>query len=137
VRWCGERGGKWGEGLGGRPRGPVPFRAPGDDALGPQLADETDEITAKLDAGHQLAFLQAEEVHGMDAEDVGSSPLLSLADARYLIARHGRVEAAGVTVGQNTVGDLNARISPGGDGTPGPELGIVGVAMRRRAGSEA
>jgi hypothetical protein len=73
----------------------------------------------------------------MDAEDVGSSPLLSLADARYLIARHGRVEAAGVTVGQNTVGDLNARISPGGDGTPGPELGIVGVAMRRRAGSEA
>jgi hypothetical protein len=81
--------------------------------------------------------LQAEEVHGTHAEDVGGGPLFSLTHGRNLASGHGRVEAAGVTVGQNAVGDLNARISPGGDGTPGPELGIVGVAMRRRAGSEA
>ena len=49
-----------------------------------------------------------EEAHVADADDRGRGTLLVLAERRHVGPGHGAVRAAGVTVGGDAVGDLDA-----------------------------
>ena len=74
----------------------------------------------------------AEEPDVGHADRGRGGPLLGLAQRAHLVAR-GVVEAAGVAVGDDAVGDLGAGRGPGGDGPGAAEVDVVGVGERRTA----
>lgn len=105
---------------------PVPLRAPGDDPLRADLADDPDEILVHPRAAMlQLIFAQAEELNVADAQQLGGLELLGAAHARYLGTRYRRVKAACVAIGEHAIRDLCASVGPPGDRPPSPELRIV------------
>src|SRR5271165_4458981 len=70
----------------------------------------------------------AEEVH-LGHSHLGRRPaLLALADADELGRVHRGTGAAGGAVGHDAVGDLDALRRPGGDGSRGAEIHVVGMS---------
>ena len=107
--------------------GPVPLGALGEDDVRLDPADLAADVAAQLLADLELAVRVAEVGDVVDAEHLAGGPLLRLADAGDLTARHVAIEAAGVAVRTDAVEDLHACLGEGRDGSPGSEVDIIGV----------
>jgi hypothetical protein len=107
---------------------PQPFRALAHDAVGPDLADHPGQVAPQVHAHLEPAVGIAEEDEVGHAHFGRRRRLFGPADTGDLAPRHGRVEAAGIAVGHDAVGDLSPGVGPGGDRSGHPEIDIVGVS---------
>ena len=106
---------------------PVAFRGLGEQSVRPALADHPAQVPAQIEGHLQLSVRVTQEDHVFDADLLGGCPLFALPDAADLRAGDLRVEAAGVTVGDDAVGDLQARLGPVRDRAGRTEVDVVGM----------
>lgn len=94
---------------------------------GTNLSDEPTDVPTKVLRWVDVTVRVSQEVNIGHADDGRGCPLLLLSDAGNLRAGDGRVEATGIAVGHDPVGDRDSRPVPQGDGPGGAKVDIVWV----------
>ncbi len=106
---------------------PIAFGRLGEHALGPYLADDPADVAPQFLGGLDPPVGVPEEVHVAHADHGGGGALLVLAQRGHLHPRHGPVRSAGLTVGDDAVGDLQPGRGERGHGARRTEVDVVGV----------
>jgi hypothetical protein len=107
---------------------PVPLGGAREHPLRLHLPDDPGDVAAQLQGELHAAVGVAEEADVGDPDLLGRGPLLGLPQRAHLRPR-GLVEAAGVPVGDDAVGDLGTGRRPGGDRAGAAEVDVVGVGQ--------
>jgi hypothetical protein len=91
------------------------------------LADQPRDVPTQRIARLDAPVRVAKKPHVSHAEHGGRGLLFGSADVWDRRSGHLRIEAAGVPVAEYAVGDVDAGTGPAGDGSTGPEIGVVWV----------
>src|SRR4051812_5903316 len=105
---------------------PPPLRRAGEDALRAHLPDHPADVPAQVEGQLQPAVGMAQESDVGHTDFRRGRPLLRPPQHRHLLARR-LVEAAGIAVGDDAVGDLGAGRRPRRHRPRAAEVDVVGV----------
>ena len=106
---------------------PVPVRALAHQPVGPELAYRPAHVPSQVQGRGQTTVGVTEKGDVGHPELGAGGPLLLAADAGHVRTGDRPVRAAGVAVGGDAVGDLDAGFDPGRHRSPGPEVHVVGM----------
>ena len=106
---------------------PLPIGRLNEHALGTNLSNQPTDVPAKVLRGVDVTVRVSQEVNISHPDDGRGCPLLPLPDPGNLRAGDGGVEATGIAVGHDAVGDRDTRSVPQGHGSGGAEVHIVWV----------
>ncbi len=98
-----------------------------DDPLRAHLANDPRQIATQCERGFDRAVGVREEAHVLDADDLRGRDLLVAAQRSHLRAWDAELRAAGVAIGHDAVGDLDAAVGPHRDRARDAEVDIIGM----------
>ena len=99
----------------------------GYDSLGSDTADDAGEVAPQLQADHQAPVGVGEKGQVGDSDGGRRGGLLDPPRLTHLLAGHRLVEAPGVAVGDDAVGDFDAVLDPSRHRTGGAEIDVIGM----------